>query len=82
MTIFLPINRLDLWSTHLHNSFTGLYTPSHMNSFFQQAVAQMQQHMNHFGPLTKEEWDALTPHLSMITFKKHQNFVQQGSIAN
>lgn len=53
-----------------------------MNSFFQLAVTQMRQHLNHFGPLADDEWNALLPHLSIITLKKHQCFIQQGNVAN
>ena len=38
--------------------------------------------MSHFAQLADEEWDTLIPHLSIITLKKHQYFIQQGSVAN
>ena len=53
-----------------------------MNLIFEQATAQMRQHMSHFGPLADNEWEALVPHLSMITLKKHHCLIQQGSVAN
>ena len=53
-----------------------------MNSFFNQAAAQMRQHMSHFVQLADDEWDALVPHLSLVTLKKHQYLIQQGSVAN
>lgn len=42
----------------------------------------MRRHLNHFSPLTNEEWQALVPHLSLITLKKQHCFVQQGDVAN
>jgi len=53
-----------------------------MNSVCNLAVAQMRQHMNHFVQLADAEWDALIPHLSIITLKKHQYLIQQGNVAN
>ncbi len=53
-----------------------------MKSHFDQAAAQMRQHMNHFVQLTEQEWSALVPHLTIITLPKHQYFIQQGNLAN
>ncbi|MFD2937414.1 Crp/Fnr family transcriptional regulator [Spirosoma flavum] len=38
--------------------------------------------MSHFSHLGDNEWDALVPHLSIVTLKKHQYLIQQGSVAN
>ena len=53
-----------------------------MNGNFEQATLRMRQHMGHFVQLTDEEWEALVPCLTMKTLPKHQDFIQQGSLAN
>lgn len=47
-----------------------------------QAALRLRQQIGHFAPLTDAEWNALVPHLSIITLQKHQCFVNQGEIAS
>jgi len=42
----------------------------------------MRQHIHQFVPLTDAEWQALLPDLSIRTLAKHQDLVQQGSLAS
>lgn len=47
-----------------------------------QAALRLRQHISYFAPLTDDEWNALVPHLSITTFRKHQYLIQQGETAN
>lgn len=53
-----------------------------MTDALTQATLRLRQQINHFVPLTDEEWNALVPHLSIITLKKQQCLVKQGVVAN
>ena len=52
-----------------------------MTIAFDQAASRLRQHISHFAQLTDEEWNALVPHLSIVTLKKHQYLIQQGNVA-
>ncbi|WP_229369680.1 Crp/Fnr family transcriptional regulator [Fibrivirga algicola] len=47
-----------------------------------QAALRLRQQISYFAPLTDDEWNALVPHLSIRTFRKHQCLIQQGEMAS
>lgn len=53
-----------------------------MTDALNQAVLRLRQQVSHFSPLTDDEWNALVPHLSILTLKKHEFLVKEGEVAS
>lgn len=53
-----------------------------MTDALNQATLRLRQQVSHFVQLTDEEWNALVPHLSIITLKRQDCLIKQGDTAN
>jgi CRP-like cAMP-binding protein len=53
-----------------------------MTDTLNQAALRLRKQISYFSPLTDAEWNALVPHLAILTLKKHQHLVSQGDKAD
>jgi CRP-like cAMP-binding protein len=52
-----------------------------VDSQLKQASLRLRQQIERLVKLTDEEWELLSPHLTLLTIKKHHYFAQEGLVA-